>query len=885
MISGDLTPDEARQRLSEIMDRELPFTDKAEEALELGKVFLGVENGHLTKIDPQTDYWEAISSTDAEGPLAAGQIYNLRNTYCRRTLQQDTSIALHNVPAQGWGDDPAYETHGLDCYHGTEITIDNDTYGTVCFVSDAAREPFTAAETMFAELIARSLEHDLQRRQQKNELTRQSNLATVLNRVLRHNLRNSLTVIRGRAERIAEQFPASAETQSLVNQTDRLLNLSEKARVLESVIAEEFDREETSLLSLLDRVIHDVSPEFPEASITLEEADDVTVAVRPGLERALYELIENAAKHTGAAPTVTVSVEAVPNAVRIHIDDNGPGLAKIEQQVLTKGTETPLEHGTGLGLWLAYWIVTSHDGTIEATVNDGTCMSIELPRNAATAAQDAHERDEPTLARVQDKFRAVFDEASDAILIVDDHGRPIEVNERAADLFELPKPALLGRSIGEFGPDALSFEESWAEFQAPDRDSGTLSITSANGSERIIEYSAKPNVVPGQHLLILRDVTEREQRREALLEERRFIDQALDTLTDVFYVVDPDGGLRRWNQRFEEVTGYDEDTLADIAAVELFADADRERIATAIEQTLAGGDVSVEADFLTADGRRVPYEFTGARLTDTQGTVTGLVGVGRNITERNEHERELELAETVFQNSQDAFFLIDVVEDDEFRVQRVNSRYEELTGLAGTEIQGKTPQEIVGEEVGATIESQYHRCVDRRETIQYPEEIPVDGDQRYWETKLTPVIDDGEVVKLVGAMRDVTARRERIEELSRLDTALETVLANVPGVFWTTDDEGVFTRSQGGALATLGLEAGEVVGDSLFDVFDDHPDIKAQARRALDGAAVTATNTVGDTVFEIWFQPVRDDDGTLVGTAGLAYDVTDRDHRSEAHTE
>jgi len=761
MVGGDLTPDEARQRLSEIMDRELPFVEKAEQALEFGKAYLGVDNGHLTKIDPQTDYWEAISSTDLEGPLAAGQIYDLRNTYCRRTLQQDTSVALHNVPTQGWGDDPAYETHGLDCYHGTEITIDNDTYGTVCFVSDAARGPFTAVETMFAELIARSLEHDLQRRQQKNELTRQSNLATVLNRVLRHNLRNSLTVIRGRAERIAEQFPASAETQSLVDQTDRLLDLSEKARVLESVIAEEFDREETSLLSLLDRVIHDVAAEFPDASITLEEADDVTLAVRPSLERALYELIGNAAKHTGAAPTVTVSVEAVPNAVRIRIDDNGPGLAKIEQRVLTEGTETPLEHGTGLGLWLAYWIVTSHDGTIEATVtDDGTCMSIELPRNAATTAQDVHERDEPTIARVQDKFRAVFDEASDAILIADDDGRYIEANERAADLFELPKPSLLGRSIREFVPDDLDFKETWAEFQATDQDRGRLTIVSANGTERIVEYSAKPNVVPGQHLSILRDITEREKRKE-----------------------------------------------------------------------------------------------------------------------------EIELAETVFQNTQDAIFLIDVIEPDEFRVQRVNSTYEELTGLVNTDIQGKTPREIAGDEIGADIESQYSQCVAQQETIQYPEEIPVDGEQRHWETKLTPIIEDGEVVKLVGAMRDVTARRERTDELSRLDTALETVLSNVPIVFWTTDDEGVFTRSQGGALAELGLEAEEVVGDSLFDVFNDYPDIKAQARRALDGEAVTATNTVGDTVFEAWFQPVQGDDGTLVGTAGLAYDATDRDHRSEAHTE
>jgi len=740
------------------MNRNLSFEKKAQQVLELGKKYLGVNNGHLTKIDPQTDHWEAVSSTDSEGPFSPGQIYDLRTTYCRRTLQQDTSIALHDAPAQGWADDPAFETHGLACYHGTEITIDDETYGAVCFVSESAREPFTAAETMFAEIIACKLEHELERHKHENELTRQSNLSTVLNRVLRHNLRNSLTVIRGRAEQIAEQFPAASATQSLVDQTDRLIELSEKARVLESVVAEEHDPQKTSIRSLLDRVIHDIAADFPDASITVQGTNDIIFSAKPSLKRALHELIENAAKHTGDAPTVTISVETVPNAIRIRIDDDGPGLAEIEQQVLTEGTETPLEHGSGLGLWLAYWIVTSHDGTIDATVEDGTCMIIELPRNTTTTAQDAHKRDEPTLQRVQDKFRAVFDEASDAILIADDDGQYIDANERAADLFGLPRPALLGRSIREFVPSDLDFEETWTEFQATDRDRGMITIINANGTERMVEYSAETNIIPGQHLSILRDVTEREKQKE-----------------------------------------------------------------------------------------------------------------------------EIELAETVFQNTQEAIFLINVVKADEFRVQRVNNAYEELTGLTNADIQGKTPREIVDDEIGAQIEAQYSRCVERQETIQYPEEIPVDGVQRHWETKLTPIIEDGEVVKLVGAMRDVTARRERTDELSRLETALETVLSNVPVAFWTTDDAGRFTRSHGGSLAKLGLEAGEAVGDSLFDVFDDHPDIKTQAAKALDGDAVTATNTVGDGVFETWFRPVRGDDGALVGTAGLAYDVTDHDRRPEDH--
>jgi len=139
----------------------------------------------------------------------------------------------------------------------------------------------------------------------------------------------------------------------------------------------------------------------------------------------------------------------------------------------------------------------------------------------------------------------------------------------------------------------------------------------------------------------------------------------------------------------------------------------------------------------------------------------------RDVTGREARKQERQLAETVFENVQDAVFLIDVVDEQEFYVLRVNNAYEDLTELSNDDIQGKTPPEIVGSEHGAEIESRYRECIKRRETIQYSETIPVEGEERHWETRLTPVIEDGTVVRLVGAMRDVTpseqARREYAE--------------------------------------------------------------------------------------------------------------------------
>lgn len=94
----------------------------------------------------------------------------------------------------------------MHCYHGTPLVIDGELYGTVCFVADNPREPFSDDETMFTELIALLLERELEREWHEAELTKQTNLAIVLNRVLRHNLRNNMSVIRGFTQLIADDL-------------------------------------------------------------------------------------------------------------------------------------------------------------------------------------------------------------------------------------------------------------------------------------------------------------------------------------------------------------------------------------------------------------------------------------------------------------------------------------------------------------------------------------------------------------------------------------------------------------------------------------------------------------------------------------------------------
>ena len=102
---------------------------------------------------------------------------------------------------------------------------------------------------------------------------------------------------------------------------------------------------------------------------------------------------------------------------------------------------------------------------------------------------------------------------------------------------------------------------------------------------------------------------------------------------------------------------------------------------------------------------------------------------------------------------------------------------------------------------------------------------------------------------------------------------LGTVARNVPIVLFALDDGGVFTRSEGRGLAALELEQNEVVGQSVFDVYADHPQVLEAVERALDGENVNAIHEFGDVAFEAWYRPKED--GSILG---VAVDVTDRLH-------
>jgi len=153
------------------------------------------------------------------------------------------------------------------------------------------------------------------------------------------------------------------------------------------------------------------------------------------------------------------------------------------------------------------------------------------------------------------------------------------------------------------------------------------------------------------------------------------------------------------------------------------------------------------------------------------------------------------------------------------------------------------------------------------------------GETRFVEVTLKrATINDA--TRVVAFIHDVTDIRNREREHTERSEQLRTLMGNLPVVVFTLDPDGVFTYSAGKGLEGLGLEAGELEGESVFEMYAAYPDIIAAVEQALDGEEVRVTQEIDGLVFETWYRPVFEN-GDLTQVVSVARDITDLKRREE----
>lgn len=211
-------------------------------------------------------------------------------------------------------------------------------------------------------------------------LARERQKLAVVNRVIRHNLRNDSQVIIGYAEALRERVSddeAREMADSLVVRARELSTMNEKTSRFQSIVEGDTSGAAADLQSLVESAVAELGDEYPDARIDVE-VPSVDVAVGDDVRAAIRELVENGIVHAGG---VTVAGTRRNGTVRLDVTDDGPGIPEGELRPLDDDVEiTQLEHGTGIGLWIAKTAVETNGGELAfGTTGEGTTVSVSLP--------------------------------------------------------------------------------------------------------------------------------------------------------------------------------------------------------------------------------------------------------------------------------------------------------------------------------------------------------------------------------------------------------------------------------------------------------------------------------------------------------------------------
>ncbi|MFB6272545.1 MAG: ATP-binding protein, partial [Salinibacter sp.] len=379
-------------------DREADFETKVRRLIDLGRDHLDLPYGFLTRISEKEQ--EVVLASGTHPLLQAGESCPLSQSYCRKTIQEESSLVVQDATEEGWAGDPAYGTFGLGAYIGAKVIVEGELHGTFCFAAEEARpQPFTNRERTFVELMAQWVSYELEQRRATTRLERQNERLDSFASFVTHDLRNPLNVAMGRLQ-LAQNAPSDPDGKSDGEQADQGPDhlaavgraLTRMNDLIEDVMTltwseQTLDPDDRTPCRLAE-VATTSWGHVDTAQATLHTDDGLILrAHKDRLQRLLENLFRNAVEHGGNA--VSIRVGELDGG--FFVEDDGPGIPPDEREAVLREGYSSNEEGTGLGLSIVQSIVEVHGWSLSVAESKDGGARFEVTGGEEVPEQEAAE--------------------------------------------------------------------------------------------------------------------------------------------------------------------------------------------------------------------------------------------------------------------------------------------------------------------------------------------------------------------------------------------------------------------------------------------------------------------------------------------------------------
>jgi diguanylate cyclase (GGDEF)-like protein/PAS domain S-box-containing protein len=486
-------------------------------------------------------------------------------------------------------------------------------------------------------------------------------------------------------------------------------------------------------------------------------------------------------------------------------------------------------------------------------------------------------------------FRAIAEDVTDAIIAADKSYQIVFWNAPAAKMFGYAESEIIGQSIGILLP-AHRREAHLATLRRIQQDdpnvaTRTVQLRAARKDGTVFLVEAAISVRDGAERIVFtavaRDVTERTRAAQVLRQHVATMRAVTEGTTDAVWAKTIDGHYHLINSAGARMFGFPAHVIIGSSDAELFGVAPAEAIRIRdLEAMENEAPVTSEAGARDSRGLMRQYMTTRTPWRDSDGSIIGLIGVSRDVTDKVRAERSLRTSEERYRQLVEHSPEAIIVHRDGTLL------YINKTGAAI--LGGSDAETFIGRPITSFVHPESHaRLADavaartRGEFTAKPVEYRIvtsDGGIADVEA-LSVAVEHNGAPAVQTVLRDVTARRVAESALRDREARLHLVMHQIPAVLWATDREGRFTSALGAGLNALGIGAEQLIGTHAREHFGPSGDTELESSAissALRGDSASFELAWTGRSFSCSVEPLRTPSGEIEGALGLAVDITER---------
>lgn len=249
-------------------------------------------------------------------------------------------------------------------------------------------QDFLPKDELEPRILLKTIQYAIERKQQSRELRQRSDQLAILTRLMRHDVRNDVSLIVGRAKELTDYVDPQGQgpVEEIIQSGNHVLQLTQTiGEALDEITTTDTqDLAAVPLSPIVDREVEQASSLYRGAEITVGNIPDVEVRADRLLSSVVSNLINNGVFYNDKdVPHVTVDASVENDTVLLRVADNGPGIPAVQREKLfEEGIQKEEPSGLGIGLTLAYRFVNQYGGSIVIEPNEpeGSIFIVKLKR-------------------------------------------------------------------------------------------------------------------------------------------------------------------------------------------------------------------------------------------------------------------------------------------------------------------------------------------------------------------------------------------------------------------------------------------------------------------------------------------------------------------------